>query len=164
MRSISLTGMLVFCFFISLQAQTNEKESILKPVRLLFEGMQKGDSSEAHRAFYDQATMATILKDKNGKPVLQREPSIDSFLKAIGTPHTEKYNEVVWNEKIEADGNFAQVWMNYAFYAGKKFSHCGVDAFHLFKNKKGDWQIFHLADTRQKDNCSIPKEIQEQFK
>jgi hypothetical protein len=57
----------------------------------------------------------------------------------------------------------AQAWCDYAFYVDKSYSHCGVDAFQLFKGKDG-WKIFHLADTRRKTGCTIPKEIQDKHK
>ncbi|SRR5258706_594355 len=140
-----------------------EKEAVMKPVRMLFEGMQKGDSALARSAFEKKVTSARIGPDKEGKPSIRYESSIDGFIKTIGTPHPEKFNEMIWNEKILIDGNLAQVWTNYAFYLGKKFSHCGVDAFHLVKGTDGNWRIFHLADTHQKEDCVIPKVISKQF-
>ena len=107
--------------------------------------------------------MATIGTDKNRSPFINHESSINDFLKAVGTPHAEVYNEMIWDEKILIDGNFAQVWTSYAFYLGKKFNHCGVDAFHLVKSATGDWKIFHLADTRQKEGCKVPSTISKQF-
>jgi len=141
-----------------------EKESVMKPIKKLFEAMQKGDSAMLRKAFASQVTMATIRKDNAGKLIFTRESSLDGFAKAIGTPHTEAYNEMIWGEKVEIDGNFAQTWMSYAFYVGKKFSHCGVDAFHLAKGDDGTWKIFHLADTRQKEGCNVPQKISDQFK
>jgi len=49
----------------------------------------------------------------------------------------------------------AQVWTEYAFYLNKEFSHCGIDAFQLVKDK--EWKIIHLIDTRKKMNCEKPK-------
>lgn len=141
-----------------------EKEAVMKPIRTLFEGMKKGDSSLVRQAFAKDITMATVFKDKAGVPVITHESSLDGFLKAVGTPHADVFNEMIWGEKISIDGNFAQAWTDYAFYLGKKFSHCGVDAFHLFKDKEGNWKIFHLADTRRKDGCNIPDHISNQFK
>ncbi|MBS1506572.1 MAG: nuclear transport factor 2 family protein [Bacteroidetes bacterium] len=135
-----------------------EKEAIMKPVTLLFAAMQKGDSAMLRKAFASDVTMATIGRDKNGKTFIQHESSIKDFQKAIGTPHAETYNEMIWGEKILVDGDFAQVWTSYAFYLGKKFSHCGVDAFNLVR-ENGEWKIFHLADTRQREGCSVPDHI-----
>lgn len=141
-----------------------EKEEVMKPIRTLFEGMKKGDSLMVRQAFAKDITMATVFKDKTGTPVINHESSLDGFLKAVGTPHAEVFHEMIWGEKILIDGNFAQAWTDYAFYLGKKFSHCGVDAFHLFKDKDGSWKIFHLADTRRKEGCNIPDHISNQFK
>jgi hypothetical protein len=129
----------------------------------LFLGMQKGDSALVHSAFARQVTMATVLRDKNSNPVLQRESSIDGFLKAVGTPHTEIWNEEIWDLKVQIDGDFAQAWCDYAFYITNTFSHCGVDAFQLHKTKNG-WKIFHLADTRRKSGCAIPANVEQKHK
>jgi hypothetical protein len=156
---------LVFLVMGSLQAQTAaEKESVMKPIRTLFEGMKKGDSSIVRSVFTKEVTMATVFTDKTGVPAITHESSLDGFLKAVGTPHAEVLNEMIWGEKISIDGNFAQAWTDYAFYLGKKFHHCGVDAFHLMKGKDGSWKIFHLADTRRQDDCKVPKNISDQFK
>ena len=150
--------------FAATQAQTPaENVAVMKPVKMLFEGMHKGDSAMVHKAFSNQVTMATIRIDKNGSPIIDHESSINDFLKSIGTPHADVYSEMIWDDKISVDGNFAQVWMDYAFYVGKRFNHCGVDAFHLVKGVDGDWKIFHLADTRRKEGCKVPSAISKQF-
>jgi hypothetical protein len=139
-----------------------EKEAIMKPVVTLFAAMQKGDSALLRTAFANEVTMATIGRDKSGKTFIQHESSIKDFQKAIGTAHAEAYNEMIWGEKILVDGDFAQVWTSYAFYLGKKFSHCGVDAFNLVR-ENGEWKIFHLADTRQREGCVVPDHIKKRF-
>jgi len=163
MKKITVSFFLVLIFVATHAQSTSEQDAIMKPVKTLFEGMQKADSTMVRRVFSREVTMATIGTDKNGSPSITHESSINDFLKAIGTPHTEAYNEMIWDEKILIDGNFAQVWTNYAFFLGKKFNHCGVDAFHLVKGVDGGWKIFHLADTRQKEGCKVPSKISKQF-
>ncbi len=140
-----------------------EREAVMSPIKKLFEGMQKGDSAIARSAFAKQVTLAIIGLDKNGKLSMRNETSVDGFIKSVGAPHPESWNEVIWDEKILIDGNFAQVGANYAFYLAKRFSHCGVDAFHLVKGDDGTWKIFHLAYSRRKMGCAIPRKISEQF-
>lgn len=153
----------IFCF-LSLSALAQERKEIMKPVNLLFEGMKQGDSAMVHRAFHPDAVLHTVLSDpKTNEPRLRNEV-LASFLKSIGTPHKEVYNEMIWGEKIELDGDMAQVWVDYAFYLGTTFSHCGVDAFHLIRNTKGEWLIYSLSDTRRKTGCSVPKEVSERVK
>ena len=147
----------------SLIAQTsNEHVAIMTPINNLFNGMNKGDSAMIHKAFRDDVVFVTISTDKEGKPKLNRG-ELKRFLTAMGTPHEEIYSEPIWDVEIEVDGNLAQVWAKYAFYLGKNFHHCGVDAFQLFKEADG-WKIFQLTDTRQTEGCNIPKAIQDRFK
>ncbi len=141
-----------------------EEARVRIPIDNLFAGMAAGDSALARTAFADRVSLATIMKSKDGQSVIRHESSIADFMKAIGSAHAQPFNEPIWDVEIRIDGNFAQVWAKYAFYLGKQFSHCGVDAFHLFKNPQGDWKIFHLADTRQKEGCVIPKEVLEKFR
>jgi hypothetical protein len=149
---------------MSFAASGQDTKKVMEPVNQLFEGMKKGDSALVRQAFNPSPNFFTVFVDgKTNKPVLKVD-DFNGFLKAIGTPHAEVWNEAIWSPKIEIDGNLAQVWVPYAFYVTNKFSHCGVDAFHLFKNEKGDWKIFHLADTRQKEGCNIPKEISNKYK
>jgi len=146
-------------------AQTDkENDAVMKPIEQLFKGMKQGDSAMVHGAFTKKVSMATVSTSKDGKPVISHESALDGFLKAVGTPHPEVWNEVIWDTQIQIDGNMAQAWTPYAFYVGKKFSHCGVDAFQLFKGSDGTWKIFHLADTRQKEGCNVPAKISDQFK
>jgi len=148
----------------NLYSQSSSEEAAVKEViNRLFTGMQKGDSAMVRSAFARQVTMATAFRDKSNNPVLEHEDSIDGFLKAVGTPHPQIWYEEIWNVSVRIDGDFAQGWCDYAFYLGNKFSHCGVDAFELHKGKDG-WKIFHLADTRRREGCNIPVEIQNKHK
>jgi hypothetical protein len=154
----------VLLLLVSFGSQAQIDQKVMEPIHQLFEGMKKGDSTLVHNAFHPYAKLYTVFMDtKTQQPVL-RGDVFSAFLQAIGTPHSMVWNELIWSTKIEIDGNFAQVWASYAFYTDKKFSHCGVDAFHLFKNAGGQWKIFHLADTRQTEGCTVPKEVSDQLK
>jgi hypothetical protein len=139
------------------------EENVKKVIESLFKAMETGDSALARLTFAKEVTTATIFKGKDGATVLERQSGINDFVKAIGSPHPQKWYEEIWNVKVRVDGDFAQLWCDYAFYVGNKFSHCGADAFHLY-NDGGTWKIFHLADTRRKTPCEIPTEIQNKHK
>ena len=161
------TKLLVIILFISFlsNAQSSAEEvAVMKPITRLFTGMNLGDSTMVQSAFVKDVSMGTITKDKSGNPIVRKSELAD-FLKAVGTPHAEAWSEPIWDTKIDIDidGDFAQVWAKYAFYLGKKLSHCGVDAFHLIKDGK-EWKIFHLIDTRQTTGCEIPPAISSRFK
>jgi hypothetical protein len=140
-----------------------EEAAVRAVIKTMFDGMYEGDSAKVHRLFARNVTTATLYRDKTGNPMMRQEASLDGFLKAIGTPHPEKWTEEYWNLTVKIDDTFAQVWCDYAFYVNHTFSHCGVDAFHLHKTNQG-WKIFHLADTRRKTDCQIPAEILDKHK
>ena len=108
-------------------------------------------------AFTKDAEMYTVFTDKDRTPNLKKG-SLQRFLTAVGTPHEGIWDEPIWDVEVQIDGNLAQVWTKYAFYLDDKFSHCGVDAFQLFKGNTG-WEIFQLTDTRKKEGCVIPDHI-----
>jgi hypothetical protein len=164
MKSMKLLSILVATFSINIAiAQSGEEAAVKGVVAKLFKAMELGDSAMLTSTFHKPVTLGTIVRDKSGNSVLRPESSIDEFAKAVGTPHKEVWHEEIWDVKVHLDGDFAQVWCDYAFYIDKTFSHCGVDAFHLIKSKDG-WKIFHLADTRRKSGCNVPKEIEAKYK
>lgn len=133
-------------------SQTSEEAAIRKVIDQLFLGMERGDSTMARKTFARNANLYTLFRDKNNKPVLEHETSLKAFLDAVGTPHPDVWREEISNVIIHVDGDLGSVWCDYSFYAGKKFSHCGVDAFMLRRTDEG-WKIFSLADTRRKAGC-----------
>ena len=67
------------------------------------------------------------------------------FLNAIGTPHDKVWDERIWSYDVKIDGLMATAWTEYSFYLGDDFSHCGVNAFTLFKTVAG-WKIVNVTD------------------
>jgi hypothetical protein len=146
-----------------LQGQNSEEAKVTEVISQLFRGMYKADSTLVRASFTSEVTMATAMKNKEGVAVLKRESSINGFVKSVGSQKPGALSEEIWGLKIQIDGDLAQVWCDYAFYYNNQFSHCGVDAFQLYKTKEG-WKIFHLSDTRRKDGCNIPEEVQKKYK
>lgn len=147
---LSLTSTLLF-------AQKEDEEAVKKAVLTLFDGMRASDADIIKKVFVEAPDMYTVAKNKEGKTIL-RKGDFENFLKSVGTPHEKMYDEPIWNTEVKIDGDLAYVWTDYAFYLGKDFSHCGVDAFSLVK-QDNQWKIFHLTDTRRKDDCKVPNKI-----
>lgn len=136
------------------QNATAPKQAVLATVERLFEGMRLGDSAMVHGVFADDANLQTLYRDKAGR-MARHKGSLENFLKAVGTPHPQAWDEKIWDAQVNIDGDLAQVWVKYAFFLGRAFKHCGVDAFHLCHSPEG-WKIFNLTDTRQKNGCQLP--------
>ena len=137
----------------SAQAQKapSEIEAVKKTVTAFFDGMRSGDSTAVRRTLAPAAVFHA-LGGKPGQPLKLEIESINGFLKAVGTPHPEIWDEQVQFERVLIDANLASVWAQYEFYLGSKFSHCGYDSFQLVKLADG-WKIAHVIDTRRKEKC-----------
>ncbi|MEM8892958.1 MAG: nuclear transport factor 2 family protein [Bacteroidota bacterium] len=131
----------------------DQEKEVMEVVFQLFEGMRQGDSSMVSAVMMPDVGMYTVFgADRDNKFNVD---NVDGFLKAVGTPHETVWDEPIWDYTVQIDGNLAHVWTKYAFYAGDKFSHCGVDDFQFVKREEG-WKIFSLADTRQYKDCDLP--------
>ena len=128
------------------------KADVLAVVKRLFDGMRAGDSAMVRSAFHPQVRLLTATV-RDGTPALRIEPNADGFVKAVGTPHAQPWDEKTYDEKVEIDGPLASVWTEYTFHLGPTFSHCGFDHFLLAKDATGAWKIVELADTRQMQGC-----------
>jgi hypothetical protein len=125
---------------------------IMGTVNALFDGMRAGDSTKVRNAFALGGTMMSVPENPKDSIALKKS-SIDGFVKAVGRPHPDKWDEQIFHPKISVDGPMAIVWAPYKFYLGKTFSHCGVNVFTLIKISSG-WKITSVTDTRRKE-CSF---------
>ncbi len=144
----------VFLFVIAVSqcfAQQTETDALKQAVNTLFDGMRKGDSAMLAAVFHKDMVLQTAANKKDGSVVLMTEKATD-FLKSVGTPHKEKWDERITFGDIKIDGVLASVWTPYKFYVDDKFSHCGVNFFQLMKTSTG-WKIIYIVDTRRRDNC-----------
>ena len=121
-------------------------EEVRAVVRRLFDGMRAGDSTAVRSAFHPEARLQTTAV-ANGEPVV-RTDAVSDFVRAVGTPHAEVWDERISGLEIQVDEPLATAWMRYRFHLGDRFSHCGVNAMQLLRTSAG-WRIFQLVDTRR---------------
>jgi hypothetical protein len=128
-----------------------DSAAVLAVVRGLFDAMRAGDSARV-RASFDPAAALGTTRERDGRPVFERD-SVGAFVRAVGTPHADVWDERLYRPEVRVDGPLATVWTEYAFYAGPRFSHCGVDAIQLARTAAG-WRIVSLVDTRRRTGCT----------
>lgn len=153
MKSIKLFILFVFVTGIisSLYAQSSEEAEVQATIETLFEGMLEADGDKIAGTFQPDAIMQTIVKNAEGE-VMVRNGSLEAFVNSIGSAEPGRLNEKIGGYEIKVDGELASAWTPYEFYVGEDFSHCGVNSFQLIKTADG-WKIFHIVDTRRKENC-----------
>ena len=147
----------LFCACAFSTSAQDQKREIMQVINQVFKAMRTNDSTMLKQSFVESPNTFTAFINKEGKSQLSKG-DFQRFIDAVGQPKDQVWNEPIWNEKVEIDGNLASVWVDYAFYVDDQFSHCGVDAFHLIQREDG-WKIFHLVDTRSKTDCEVPDEF-----
>lgn len=131
--------------------EDSDQKLIKATISQMFDGMRAGDSSMVRSAFIVEAPMTSVYNNKTGELKI-RGGDLDHFVEAVGTPHEEIWNEEISNLKIEIDGPMASAWMDYKFYLGEGFSHCGVNHMILVRTDDG-WKIQSITDTRRRLSC-----------
>jgi len=130
-------------------AQRREQE-VLAVIKRLFDGMRAADSA-AVRSVFDPDVKFVSVTMRGDSSRIQNE-ALDEFVTAVGTPRPQPLDERLRNTRVFVDADLATVWTEYDFYVGDRFSHCGVDTFHLVRHPQG-WKIVALADTRRRAGC-----------
>ncbi len=116
-------------------------------INTLFSGMLSSDSTVVRNCFHTEARLCTT-GEQAGKPFVRVE-SISGFVATVGKTPKGVLDERLSSMTIHIDQNLATVWTPYQFYAGGKFSHCGVNAFQCVRTDQG-WKILQITDTRRK--------------
>lgn len=130
---------------------TVERQAVIHTIETLFDAMREGDSTKLRSTFDANASLMTTYMGKDGKAKVH-VGKVDEFVTQVGTPHEAVYDERIWSYEVQIDGLMATAWTEYTFFLGDKMSHCGVNAFQLFKSSEG-WKVINITDTRRKEGC-----------
>ena len=162
MRLFAITGLVasVVTFPVAVPAQDHTAhqahashalhDSIMVPIKALFDGMRTRDTALMRSAFAPGALLAQ--PPRPGQPLAFE--TVDGFIATVsGAPAGPAWDEKLYDPEIRVDGSLASVWTFYTFTAGD-YSHCGVDAMHLLRTPSG-WKITTLADTRRRTGCEV---------
>jgi len=118
----------------------------------LFDGMRTRDTA-AMRSFFHEPTAMRSAYVRQGKNTIASDGIEEWITGVAGAPADLLLDERIGPPEIRVDGNLASVWVYYEFYAGGKFSHCGVDSIQYGRTEDG-WKIILLSDSRRRAGCS----------
>lgn len=127
-----------------------EVAEVVATVERLFEAMRTNDGELAASVFHPEARLGRATEQGIAFT------SATGFVAAIGRPKEDVWDEPIWDWVVNVDGRLAQMWTKYAFYLGEDFSHCGSDAFELYRTDEDGWQITQLVDTSRSEDCWHP--------
>jgi len=130
-----------------LLAQTADEKDAVAAVQKVFDAIAAHDAA---------ALKATMLPDARIYAVRDQATPVSRSVDEMGTQlagaqesFLERFTAA---PKVLIRGRMAQVWGEYEFQRGGKFSHCGVDSISLFKTAEG-WKIAAIVYTAETTGC-----------
>lgn len=135
-------------------SDSTEFKAVEASILGLFDGMRAADTTLIRSVMHPQSALFTVASRPDGTRLVP-DSGLAPFLNAVaasGSSGGPVWDERIANLKVLVDGDMATAWMEYRFYRGEDFSHCGVNTMNLIKSD-GRWLIFSIADTRRREGC-----------
>lgn len=132
-------------------AQTAE-EQIVGAAETLFDAMERKDADAVRDVFLPEARLVAVASGPQGTATTWT--TVEEFVDAI-VLRNEDLLERLWNPTVRVDGEIATLWVDYDFHLDRRFSHCGVDAFHMVR-MSGEWKIAHITYNLRREGCYSP--------
>ena len=126
-----------------------EEKAVLGAVQQFFDVLATRDVAAARELFLPEARFVVASESAGKRAVAGR--SVTEFLEGLAKGK-EKLLERMWAPEVRIRGGIAAVWTEYDFHRDGRFSHCGVDAFHLVKTE-GGWKIAGAMYTVEREGC-----------
>ena len=139
----------IFSLPIFGQAQ-DDKKAALAVVNKLFDEMAAANAAGIIATGIPENQLVAVQKTREGKTRISAIGN-EAFSKFFTKPGAIK--EVMYDPKIDVDGDWAMVWGRYVFFEEGKVSHCGINQFNLVRTEAG-WKIANGASTIDPGACN----------
>ncbi len=125
-------------------------ESVRETILNLFEAMEQADGELLRSVVTEDATLNTVQGSAGGAELSSTD--MNRFIEMVEGADPGLLREEILYISVNIDGDLATAWMDYHFYRGEEFSHCGVNSMNLIRKNEG-WKIFSIVDTRRTEDC-----------
>ena len=148
MRSIRIAALILVGCASWPAAGGAEESAVLGVIERLFRAM----------AARDEAALRAVMLPEGRYLVVRADGIVSSgtnaeFIARV-TASEDTLWERIWAPQVMVRPGTASVWAPYDFHRNGKFSHCGVDSFHLLKTPTG-WKIAGLSYTVEPTGCAV---------
>ncbi|HON19115.1 MAG TPA: hypothetical protein PK990_08100 [Salinivirgaceae bacterium] len=152
------TKPLILCILVlsTLNSQINaqpDSVQIQKVIDTFIDGLNTADTVSIRKCIDPNLGLLTVFSDGKKNIIAAELPEM--FLSSVARRSRHQYREEQYGCHIDTDGIIASVWCNYVFYDNNKIAHCGVNAYQLYKIRKG-WKIIQITDSRKSFDCIPP--------
>ena len=137
----------LLCCVMSINAQSQEEKDAGWVADKLFAAMKEKNADKIRSLFTPEGQLVAIDKPRTGDGISKtRVFTAEAFSKAISEAKGGDFIEKMPSKDVKVSGDLAIVSGRYTFHVGDKFSHCGMNTFHLVRTEAG-WKIANAAST-----------------
>jgi len=148
-RLLSLLVLLALISPLKSFSQTdNEKEEVLKVARLFFEALEKQDTLIFNKILMKDSYNYMVIDQGDSTRLVSRLHKNSRFKSTYVIKEKMRDSEVI----VQIHKRIATVWAPYDLWINDQYSHCGVDAFIMFKGNQG-WKIGTISFSIEKEEC-----------
>ena len=143
----------IFALTLSIAAfgqAADDKKAVLGVVNELFAQMRAANAAGILATGTPENQLVGIRKTKEGKTRVD-VIGADAFTKFF--TKKDAVEELMYEQNVAVDGDWAMVWGRYVFFVGDKVSHCGINQFNLVRTDAG-WKIANGASTMNAADCT----------
>ncbi len=155
MKNWILSLALFTALCVSVFAQQDDKKAVLGVVQKLFDEMAAANAAGILATGTSDNQLVAVQKGRDGKNRISAING-EQFTKFFTKPGAIK--EVMYDPKVQVDGDWAMVWGRYVFFAEGKVSHCGINQFNLVRTDAG-WKIANGASTIDPGACNEKEKV-----
>lgn len=125
------------------------KDSVAAAAHEFLKALSASDTAALGALLRSDGVLYSIRETPNGTAM--RKTTAEAFLASLATDH-EAFLERMWDPTVLVQGAMATVWAPYDFHRGGAFSHCGIDAFMLVRDR-GRWRVSSITYTIETTGC-----------
>ncbi len=144
MQGVMMTMMLLAAGTVA--AQSDPEKEVMAVAQRLFDAMAAKDAVAARSVALPEAHHVAVRAD--GRVTVSTHEQFAARL----AESKGRWLERMWSPKVLIRGALAEIWAPYDFHLDGKFSHCGIDSFHLVKTADG-WKISEISYTMETTGC-----------
>ncbi|MFL0355705.1 hypothetical protein ACI5KX_04435 [Erythrobacter sp. GH1-10] len=131
---------------LAARSPTDEQIDVINAVDDFFNALRSDDKAALATEMMPEATIFIHNRLDPSKPRIDVVPVADHL--ARWAKSSAEVNELMSYDTILVDGDMAQVWGPYAFWAEGELSHCGVNSLSLAKGERG-WKVANTSFTME---------------
>lgn len=132
---------------LAANSPTSDQIEVMEGVEAFFEALRSDDKTALAKTMLPEGMIFVHNRMDPKAPRVDAVPVSDHL--ANWATQTRKVDESMGMETVLVDGDMAQVWGPYSFWADYELTHCGINSLSLVRTQSG-WKVANTSFTMER--------------